>query len=517
MLKQLPKTAGDVAFIFFVIFTALIMYESKFGEHLTKVATVASPKTGFDCVKRTCPVCSCSPEQCKCPSCRDRAAAGVNSGERVISKGLTFDNCVAGDHHADLSMPESLDFLVKENAGRADWYLDYAEKKFEQALNQMRGIDTTNEDPFVAGHEGMLQVFAATQLGKDDADTLYRAGFLTAAGIAFTEDEAHISTAVSLITTALSMDINLKHKLKTSFIYLKQPEFSEVRKQLKSALREGKVRKFGENAVENKCRGEQEETERPMGTVNTPWAQKLHNSFESRSIFTTLMTVSNIRNFVPDGFLEAISKLAVDKYTKFSQTILDQNPDEKGSQINDAFFGEQDQQDFWPEFYGSKWYPMSLKIMKVALLEFVKRVGNTAKHTITEENMMVTQWAAVYFANQETKHMYHVHQQCFASCVLYAQSEDASTPIMFGDPRGFYPGMDYETFNHKSKTNPKAPFHHPYTFFPKSGDLICFPSWLVHRVPPHQDKTPRVAFPANLRAAEGFEDFGLSWYMSAQL
>lgn len=277
------------------------------------------------------------------------------------------------------------------------------------------------------------------------------------------------------------------------------------------------MKKFVENAVEDKCRGEQEETERPMGTVNTPWAQKLHNSFESRSIFTTLMTVSNIKDFVPDGFLKAISNLAIDKYAKFSKKILDDSPDTEGSQINDAFFGAQDEEAFWPEFYGSKWYPMSKQIMKVALLEFVKRVGNTAKHTITTENMKVTQWAAVYFANQETKHMYHVHQQCFASCVLYAQSEDASTPIIFGDPRGFYPGMDYEQFNSKTKTNPKAPFHHPYTFFPKSGDLICFPSWLVHRVPPHQDKTPRVAFPANLRAPEGFEDFGLSWYMSAQL
>ena len=30
---------------------------------------------------------------------------------------------------------------------------------------------------------------------------------------------------------------------------------------------------------------------------------------------------------------------------------------------------------------------------------------------------------------------------------------------------------------------PEAPFHHQYYFYPKAGDLILFPSFLVHEVP----------------------------------
>ena len=36
-------------------------------------------------------------------------------------------------------------------------------------------------------------------------------------------------------------------------------------------------------------------------------------------------------------------------------------------------------------------------------------------------------------------------------------------------------------------------------FFPTEGDLVCFPSWLVHNVPSHWETETRVAFAANLQ------------------
>ena len=36
-------------------------------------------------------------------------------------------------------------------------------------------------------------------------------------------------------------------------------------------------------------------------------------------------------------------------------------------------------------------------------------------------------------------------------------------------------------------------------FFPTEGDLVCFPSWLVHNVPSHWESETRVAFAANLQ------------------
>eukprot|EP01047_Picozoa_sp_COSAG01_P018355 COSAG01_NODE_992_length_12250_cov_14.174356_3_plen_99_part_00 len=48
-----------------------------------------------------------------------------------------------------------------------------------------------------------------------------------------------------------------------------------------------------------------------------------------------------------------------------------------------------------------------------------------------------------------------------------------------------------------------APFHRNIYLFPKKGDLVCFPSWLVHQVPMVEAKgkknEARVAFAANMQ------------------
>merc|ERR1711972_299797 len=45
---------------------------------------------------------------------------------------------------------------------------------------------------------------------------------------------------------------------------------------------------------------------------------------------------------------------------------------------------------------------------------------------------------------------------------------------------------------------PAAPFHQPFYVFPKVGDVVCFPGWLLHFVPSHvQSKVNRVAIPLN--------------------
>lgn len=52
------------------------------------------------------------------------------------------------------------------------------------------------------------------------------------------------------------------------------------------------------------------------------------------------------------------------------------------------------------------------------------------------------------------------------------------------------------------ETEPEAPFHHQTTFFPAAGDLVLFPSWLPHRVPPNpsaeSNTNPRVTWAFNL-------------------
>jgi predicted 2-oxoglutarate/Fe(II)-dependent dioxygenase YbiX len=52
---------------------------------------------------------------------------------------------------------------------------------------------------------------------------------------------------------------------------------------------------------------------------------------------------------------------------------------------------------------------------------------------------------------------------------------------MFDDPRG-----------------PLPPFDNRVTIYPKQGDLILFPSWLIHSVSPTPGEEPRISIPFNI-------------------
>jgi hypothetical protein len=53
--------------------------------------------------------------------------------------------------------------------------------------------------------------------------------------------------------------------------------------------------------------------------------------------------------------------------------------------------------------------------------------------------------------------------------------------IIFDDPRG-----------------PLPPFDNRLTIQPKQGDLILFPSWLIHSVNPTPGSEPRISIPFNM-------------------
>ena len=52
-------------------------------------------------------------------------------------------------------------------------------------------------------------------------------------------------------------------------------------------------------------------------------------------------------------------------------------------------------------------------------------------------------------------------------------------------------------------TQPQAPFHQQYTLTPKAGELVVFPSWLVHHVEP-QEGEERIAWSFNVVAAVSY-------------
>ncbi|CAD7922477.1 unnamed protein product [Amoebophrya sp. A120] len=90
-------------------------------------------------------------------------------------------------------------------------------------------------------------------------------------------------------------------------------------------------------------------------------------------------------------------------------------------------------------------------------------------------------------------HEAHTHTDSIVSCVFYLTTDPARTPLSILDPRGKSVWAQYDAMGDQPAKpfihgwQPSAPFHQPYFYFPKKGDVVCFPSWLVHMVPPHEE------------------------------
>jgi hypothetical protein len=66
------------------------------------------------------------------------------------------------------------------------------------------------------------------------------------------------------------------------------------------------------------------------------------------------------------------------------------------------------------------------------------------------------------------------------SGVYYASVPANAGPIVFEDPRG-----------------PLPPFSNRFFHRPREGEMVLFPSWLVHFVAPTKGNEPRVSFSFN--------------------
>jgi len=210
---------------------------------------------------------------------------------------------------------------------------------------------------------------------------------------------------------------------------------------------------------------------------------------------------------VATGQLDAsharLSEIAVKKYIAFSKQQRSNRPED----INNAFFSFQAKSDgdvahygksTWPELYASTEYiQMRQQIRKVAT-EQAMSISKLSKEEIEKLSLVV--WAAVYTA--DTPHLTHVHESSVVSGSYYSQAPSGTAPIVFMDPRGGQP-MHNDAI--QPETEPEAPFVHSTTFFPTTGDIVIFPSYLPHRVPPapkSKSLEPRVSWAFNLEGGD---------------
>eukprot|EP00048_Salpingoeca_helianthica_P004217 m.74782 g.74782 ORF g.74782 m.74782 type:complete len:165 (+) comp13107_c0_seq2:585-1079(+) len=88
-------------------------------------------------------------------------------------------------------------------------------------------------------------------------------------------------------------------------------------------------------------------------------------------------------------------------------------------------------------------------------------------------------WATVHFNCIE--HLAHTHPTNVVSGVYYVATPPTSGPILFHDPRG-----------------PLPPFDNTITIEPQAGDVVLFPSWLLHQVAPTSGSDQRISIAFNV-------------------
>ena len=226
----------------------------------------------------------------------------------------------------------------------------------------------------------------------------------------------------------------------------------------------------------------------------------------------------SVVNLVDEGLISAaenleLSEACVAAYEESVQEAKHKDPqgfpDMTKSDLNNAFFSYQQDEIYDPDQPDRIAQSQSFgKFASVARLwklqhrlgvEHAIRAGGgrPQKPADFKRNVMFP-WCAAYKAG--TGHRPHVHEDSIVSGVYYAKALGGSSPIILSDTRG---GDHHATAGAKSATYmPEPPFHHQYYFYPKAGDLIIFPSYLVHEVPNQAavggDEQARIVWPFNL-------------------
>jgi len=98
---------------------------------------------------------------------------------------------------------------------------------------------------------------------------------------------------------------------------------------------------------------------------------------------------------------------------------------------------------------------------------------------IEKRSRVLEIWATVH--EPGVSHLPHTHRNSLVSGVYYVKIPKEAGSIIFSDPRG-----------------PLYPFNNTVDIKPDIGDLILFPSWLVHQVSPTFGKSDRISIAFNV-------------------
>lgn len=441
-------------------------------------------------------------DSCPASSSKCRPGRGEMAAEVAAS------TCNARIQAANVSA--AAEYVAQHHARRALHYLQSAQKRHKAGLRQLQGKDKSNPDPFIKQYDGFNQLLAALDLSPRSADVWLAAG-KAALGLATLTEGSAVPQALAFLALGCRLDpSNMKpllawlqeHRADADAAPGEQKATEEFMAAVASWLQRGEVPDLPITAFPAVDTGIclKESTPSASSVEVLPYLRQMH----LRPVFPTYVASMNLLALLPAGFADRLADLAVAKYKDFAALLPNLEPND----LNDRFFNYQVTDEVglkdpeavktWPEMYkDSTDFQLLITLMKSAMIAFLEQSGVTFTERDAQEYRTVL-WAAVYPGNGG-RHGFHAHQGSLSSCVFYARTSGFTTPIIFADPRGAPPVNDYERYHGEHDFEPVAPFHHSEYFFPQKGDLVCFPSWLIHSVPSHRESDTRVAFAANLQ------------------
>jgi uncharacterized protein (TIGR02466 family) len=110
----------------------------------------------------------------------------------------------------------------------------------------------------------------------------------------------------------------------------------------------------------------------------------------------------------------------------------------------------------------------------------------------------------VSYKKQDENHAPHNHPNSFISGVYYYTDVPIETPLIFGKKVGAL--MTYELLLHKDPKHANEFSSDHYVFRPKKGDILLFPSFVTHFVPPNPHPEVRTSLSFNLMPETGWGD-----------
>lgn len=136
-----------------------------------------------------------------------------------------------------------------------------------------------------------------------------------------------------------------------------------------------------------------------------------------------------------------------------------------------------------------------LEELKDIVIDKIRKIAENFEYSNTHILKLYNYWININKKNN--KNAKHIHPGSIISAVYYIKVPDNSGEIIFYTPLQNYDkfifGNMIEKYNSYNSST--------YTYIPKSGDLIMFPSWLYHNVSDNKSEEERIsiAFNSNYR------------------